>query len=431
MANALLTNTITTAGETFVRKHAVVQALDVRDALGKALYDRLFSWIVNRINRQLHSPSESMGRSIAVLDIFGFEHFRHNSLEQLCINIANEQLQFFFNEYIFTWELNEYEKEGIDAQAITFASNQPVLDLLLGKPLGVLTLLDEESKFTRATDDSLLLKLHQHLSSAPAFHKPSSAKASAFGIVHYAGEVVYNVRGFLEKNRDTLSPNLATELQISSCRLVRELFSASVTPTGSISGRPAAAARGRDRLGVPSTTPPARSPSPGADGMRRSIRGKSVRRSVRKTGFARLASRVFSRKRTKDELAAAHQPIVRPRQRNAPTRISKRTAPTISSVFRASLAELMDRIMLASPFFVRCIKPNRNHSPGLFLRDVVLPQLQYTGVLETARIRGSGYAIRVPFAEFVRTFRIIAFEYSAVVPDSKDSCTTILKLVDQ
>ncbi len=95
-------------------------------------------------------------RLISLLDIFGFENFSHNSFEQLCINIANEQIQYYFNQHVFAWEMQEYMNEGIDGSNIAFVDNRPVLDMFLAKPMGLLALLDEESRFPRANDSTLV-----------------------------------------------------------------------------------------------------------------------------------------------------------------------------------------------------------------------------------------------------------------------------------
>ena len=102
---------------------------DARDAVAKAIYDRIFRWIVNRINQLLAPTAAEMTgeREIGILDIFGFEHFERNSFEQICINVANEQLQFFFIEHIFLLEKEEYRKEGVDSLDIFFHNNKPVL----------------------------------------------------------------------------------------------------------------------------------------------------------------------------------------------------------------------------------------------------------------------------------------------------------------
>ena len=147
--------------------------------------------------------------AVGVLDIFGFEDFEVNSFEQFCINFANEQLQHYFNEHIFRLEQDEYAREGIDWQSVDFAGNQATLDLISKWPTGLISLLDEESRFPGASDDSLLRKFDmQHAKASPDLYvRPKIRKAGRleFTINHYAGPVVYNAVGFLDKNRDALS----------------------------------------------------------------------------------------------------------------------------------------------------------------------------------------------------------------------------------
>ncbi|TTU28033.1 Myosin-IIIa [Bagarius yarrelli] len=162
LKEALTSHCVVTRGETIIRPNTVEKAIEVRDAMSKALYGRLFSWIVNRINSLLGhedcNGEEDKEQNIGILDIFGFENFKRNSFEQLCINIANEQIQFYFNQHIFSLEQEEYQKEDVDAQTIEFEDNRPLLDLFLQKPVGMLSLLDEESKFPQATDQTLVGK---------------------------------------------------------------------------------------------------------------------------------------------------------------------------------------------------------------------------------------------------------------------------------
>jgi myosin heavy subunit len=147
-----------TAGEKIVQPLSVHQATDKRDAFAKAVYARLFSWLVARIN--LVTCRGGAALSIGVLDIFGFEDFQLNSFEQLCINFANERLQFFFNQHIFKIEQEEYEKEGISWSRIDYVDNQACLDLIGKRPTGVLVLVDDECNVPKGTDETLLAKLH-------------------------------------------------------------------------------------------------------------------------------------------------------------------------------------------------------------------------------------------------------------------------------
>jgi myosin heavy subunit len=123
------------------------QASASRDALTKAIYGKLFSWLVDRCNDKLVDDAKSAA-FCGILDIFGFEHFKVNSFEQLCINYANERLQQQFNEHVFVLEQEEYAKEGLDWSSIAYRDNQHVIDLISKKPTGILFILEEKIKLT-------------------------------------------------------------------------------------------------------------------------------------------------------------------------------------------------------------------------------------------------------------------------------------------
>lgn len=171
--------------------------------------------------------------SIGILDMSGFENFSLNSFEQLCINVANEHLQFYFNEHIFLQEEEEYLNEGIQFDIVDFQNNEDLIEVFMG-PLGLFALLDEESKFPRASDGSLVEKFSSHWKNSDRYVR-SRANDLTFAINHYAGKVVYNARGFLEKNRDNLSLNIIECLKNSNIEVVSELFSVERTESGSIS----------------------------------------------------------------------------------------------------------------------------------------------------------------------------------------------------
>ncbi|NWR46830.1 MYO3B protein, partial [Regulus satrapa] len=192
---------------------------DARDSIAKVAYGRVFGWIVCKINELLaeNVDPEVELSEIGILDIFGFENFAVNRFEQLCINLANEQLQHFFNHHIFQLEQLAYKEEGLPWETITFNNNEPVLNLLLAKPLGLLSLLDEQSAFPQATDKTFVDKLNSSFKGNLHF-QPDRGHVLGFTIIHYAGKVQYAAKGFLEKNRDTLPAN------------VRGLFINSVTP---------------------------------------------------------------------------------------------------------------------------------------------------------------------------------------------------------
>ncbi|KAF1631281.1 Myosin-IIIb, partial [Eudyptes filholi] len=182
---------------------------DARDSIAKVAYGRVFGWIVCKINELLaeNVDSEVELSEIGILDIFGFENFAVNRFEQLCINLANEQLQHFFNHHIFQLEQAAYKEEELPWETITFNNNQSILNLLLAKPLGLLSLLDEQSAFPQATDKTFVDKLNSSFKGNLHF-QPGRSRVLGFSIIHYAGKVQYTAGGFLEKNRDTLPANV-------------------------------------------------------------------------------------------------------------------------------------------------------------------------------------------------------------------------------
>lgn len=172
----------------------------------QALYSANFQCLVQRINSVVNI--EQPANTIGILDIFGFEVLQTNSFEQLCINYANETLQFYFNQHIFKLEQEEYEREGINWSRIDFSDNQPCLDLLAKRPMGIIHILDDETNFPNGSDDGFRRKVTEQHKSHKNFHKPKTS-APQFGVGHYAGVVLYDTADFLDKNRDTLRDEMA------------------------------------------------------------------------------------------------------------------------------------------------------------------------------------------------------------------------------
>ncbi|XP_072916951.1 unconventional myosin-XV [Hemitrygon akajei] len=199
----------------------VESAVDARDAVAKILYSLIFNWLTDRINTLVSPKTESM--SIAILDIYGFEDLTVNSFEQLCINYANEYLQYFFNKIIFKLEQEEYIKEHIDWKHITFSDNQPCLDLISQKPHGILRILDDQSSFPQATDHTFLQKCHYHHDNNPLYSKPKMPLPE-FTIKHYAGKVTYQVQKFVEKNHDQVRQDVIELFVNSKIKILTSLF---------------------------------------------------------------------------------------------------------------------------------------------------------------------------------------------------------------
>ncbi|XP_004403591.1 PREDICTED: unconventional myosin-VIIa-like [Odobenus rosmarus divergens] len=195
LMNCLTSRTLITRGETVSTPLSREQALDVRDAFVKGIYGRLFVWIVDKINAAIYKPPsqevKSSRRSIGLLDIFGFENFAVNSFEQLCINFANEHLQQFFVRHVFKLEQEEYDLESIDWLHIEFTDNQDALDLIANKPMNIISLIDEESKFPKGTDTTMLHKLNSQHKLNSNYIPPKNNHETQFGINHFAGIVYY------------------------------------------------------------------------------------------------------------------------------------------------------------------------------------------------------------------------------------------------
>lgn len=212
------------------RKLAPPAAESSRDSLAKALFGRLFSWLVQRVNKLMKNPDMQDSVSIGILDIFGFEIMKHNSFEQLCINYCNEKLQQHFLEFVFKKETEIYIKEGIDYEDVKFQDNQDMLDLIEKKPRGLFPTLDEELVVASGSDKGFFTKFVKRADDCPKRVNKSKGTfregTSTFVLRHYAGEVAYDPCGFLVKNKDELLTDLKEVMKKSKLLLVQELFSA-------------------------------------------------------------------------------------------------------------------------------------------------------------------------------------------------------------
>lgn len=387
LKKVLLTRMIHAAGESVQKQYTVVEASACRDAMCRALYGRLFTWIVLNINQLLcpppapkrmrgavrKGPQDDIRPTIGILDIFGFEDFKVNSFEQLCINLANEQLQFFFNEHVFELEQREYAREGIDAAKISYANNKPLLEMHLGHgeeskgKIGLFALLDESSLMTRTTAKDLVNRFNQQFKDNDCYRK-KVGPAPEFTIVHYAGDVLYDAEHFIEKNRDALAHDVVSCVQESDKHVIAELFLCEVNPkTGAVDA---------------------------------------------------IISRADSQTARKSKLKAARASF---------TGGAHKRPVTMGTQFRVSLNLLYQKMSTCRPHFVRCIKPNTGKEPWTFQDDFVMKQLQYTGMLATTRIRREGYAVRPPFEEFIKRFRVLGFDRGEELEYNATNCFTILQ----
>ncbi|XP_071733155.1 myosin-1-like [Rutidosis leptorrhynchoides] len=344
---AFSTRNMTVSNENITQRLTLAQASDSRDALAKSIYSCLFDWLVEQINKSLSAGKRRTGRSISILDIYGFESFDVNSLEQFCINYANERLQQHFNRHLFKLEQEEYIQDGIDWARVEFEDNQACLSLFEKKPLGLLTLLDEESTFPNGTDMSFADKLKQHLKSHPCFR---GERGKAFTVRHYAGEVTYDTTGFLEKNRDLL--HLDSIQLLSSCTSqLPQIFASNML----------------------------------------SLSEKSAFGSVNKLG------------------GADSQKL------------------SVMLKFKGQLFQLVQRLGNTRSHFIRCIKPNNSHSPGIYDQQLVLQQLKCCGVLEVVRISRSGFPTRMTHQKFSRRYGFLLLDHVA----SQDPLSVSVAILNQ
>uniref|UniRef100_A0AAQ5YZS4 Myosin, heavy chain 11b, smooth muscle n=1 Tax=Amphiprion ocellaris TaxID=80972 RepID=A0AAQ5YZS4_AMPOC len=225
---AILTPRIKVGREVVQKAQTKQQADFAVEALAKAMYERLFRWILARVNKTLDKSKRQSASFLGILDIAGFEIFEDNSFEQLCINYTNERLQQLFNHTMFILEQEEYKREGIEWNFIDFGLDlQPCIELIErpNNPPGILALLDEECWFPKATDVSFVEKLLNTHTGHVKFSKPKQHKDKLmFSVLHYAGKVDYNAANWLTKNMDPLNDNVTALLNNSSSTFIQDLW---------------------------------------------------------------------------------------------------------------------------------------------------------------------------------------------------------------
>ncbi|XP_005184334.1 unconventional myosin-Va isoform X3 [Musca domestica] len=348
----------------------IATAEAARDALAKHIYARLFQYIVSVINKGLNNDRKQ-SCFIGVLDIYGFETFEINSFEQFCINYANEKLQQQFNQHVFKLEQEEYLKEGISWTMIDFYDNQPCIDLIESK-LGVLDLLDEECRMPKGSDESWARKLVEKCAKYSHFEKPRFGNTS-FSVKHFSDTVEYDVMGFLEKNRDTVSKELVNVLRSSKMSLCKQLMEMEEIDTLS------------------------------ADAAKTHTLGGRV---------------VISAARKQGEVATE------PRRRVTPSKQHRRS---VGSQFRDSLSSLIATLHATTPHYVRCIKPNDDKVAFKWDAPKIVQQLRACGVLETVRISAAGFPSRWSYMDFYMRYQLLCHRSLINKNDLKQTCRNIVQ----
>ncbi|GAA6076610.1 unconventional myosin-IXb isoform X2, partial [Tachysurus ichikawai] len=425
-----------TANDVLVLRYSLSEAITTRDSMAKSLYSSLFDWIVLRINHALLNKRDMEDAvpclSIGVLDIFGFEDFKTNSFEQFCINYANEQLQNYFNQHIFLLEQADYVMEGISWTSVSYTDNVGCINLISKKPTGLLYLLDEESSLPQATYSTLLEKFKRQHRENP-FFVSTPVLEPAFIIRHYAGNVKYQIKDFREKNTDHVRPDIVALLRSSERGFLRCIIGTdpvAVFRWGILRATIRAVYAMKEAGRRWATEHPATVRRYSRDSLKAQKRpSSSIGRLMSQSylidfSFDRsedypleMLEDIFATFENKKKSRSGRNKQIIPKNLldcrclklimdlnlyNSDTRAllhlhKKKKPPSISAQYQTSLVKLMDTLRRAEPFFVRCIRSNAEKREMQFDDDFVLRQLRYTGMLETVRIKRSGYGAKFTF----------------------------------
>nr|CAD7585776.1 unnamed protein product [Timema genevievae] len=334
------------------RRHTRKEAEEARDVLARGIYFRLVDWVVNVINLKLSFTRAVFGDkySICLIDLFGFECFKKNHLEQLIVNTLNEQLQYHYAQRVFVWEMQEQEEEEIPIQTLQFYDNKPTVDELMSKPDGLFYLLDEASRSSRGSEIII-----ETLEGDSKNSRLRAIGRHEFTVAHYTGKVTYDTTEMADKNRDFLPPEMIETLRLSSDRVVQKLFTNRLSKTGNL------------------------------------------------TRYNTESHGEYSQTR---------------RMRTA------------SATFRTTSLEILRGLAVGAgsggTHFVRCMRADLVGQPWGFQPEVVRQQLRALAVLETARARQKGYPHRVPFPEFIRRYKFLAFDFDETVDVTKENSRLLL-----
>jgi len=361
--------------ESFEKPISVDDAKLARDALSMTLYERLFGWLVWRLNDCIFNEADaahfenasveindhmfSRNFTIGLLDVFGFEIFERNGFEQLLINYANETLQQLFNEFVFLQDQREYDDEGINWDFIKYPDNQACLDLIESTPIGLLGLLDENSLYPQGNDQTMCNKMYDLLPKRFKRFLPPGGEEKAnrcFSIRHFAGDVKYHADGFFRKNKNELRQEAVMLVHESQNPIVKLLLPLDAK----------AAAGGADIASYFDT---------------------------------KLGSSFMS----------TNSSVETERKESAPQSLQQKT---VSAHFKEQLQVAIEKIRASNAHYVRCLKPNDQNVPGNFDRLRLVQQLRYSGVLQVIQVARAGYPNRFAFAEFLIRYAALGGKFS-------------------
>ncbi|KAL4715207.1 hypothetical protein ACJJTC_012254 [Scirpophaga incertulas] len=341
---ALINYCLIENGTAVKRKHSTDEARDARDILAGTLYKRVIDWMINLINSKLSFMRSVFGDkfSVSLLDMFGFECYHRNRIEQLIVNTTNEQIQFLYNQRIFAWEMQETAEDEISVVQLHFYDNKNCVDQLMGRPLGLFYILDEASRI--GSGQEFIMSTIRTTCKGPYIKLSGSHE---FSVAHYTG---------------------------------KQLFRNKLTKTGNLTVSPS-----EPKITV--------------------VRSKSEKETEN------LKARKYNTM-SKGQYSQVHR---------------MRTA---AATYRATSLEILKQLSIGpgsgGSHYVRCIRADLNDNPRGFQTEVVRQQLRALAILDTAKARQCGYSCRIPFAEFIRRYRFLAFDFDENVDVTKDNCRLLL-----
>ncbi|XP_037957522.1 neither inactivation nor afterpotential protein C isoform X2 [Teleopsis dalmanni] len=350
------------------RQYTTEEARDARDAVASTIYSRLVDWIINKININMSFPRAVFGdtNTIILHDMYGFECFHRNGLEQLMINTLNEQMQYHYNQRIFVNEMLEMEADDIPAVSYNFYDNKTVLDNLLTKPDGLFYIIDDASR-TSQDQDLIMDRISEKHSQFVKKHT-----GTEISVAHYTGRIIYDTRAFTDINRDFVPPEMIETFRSSLDENVMLMFTNQLTKAGNL-------------------TMPFENVQHKSEDMQR----KSYALNTLSAGCISQVNNLR----------------------------------TLAANFRytcLTLLKILSNGEHLGVHFVRCIRADLEYKPFGFHTDLVQQQMKALGVLDTIISRQQGYSSRISFQDFLKRYQFLAFDFDENVEVTRDNCRLLL-----
>ncbi|KAM7350914.1 STKc_myosinIII_N_like and MYSc_Myo21 domain-containing protein ninaC isoform 1-T2 [Cochliomyia hominivorax] len=349
------------------RQYTTEEARDARDAVSSTIYSRLVDWIINKINMAMAFPRAVFGDqyTIAIHDMFGFECFNRNGLEQLVINTLNEQLQYHYNQRIFVNEMLEMEADDITTVNLNFYDNKVALDNLLTKPDGLFYIIDDASRMSQDQDLIMDRVVEKH---SQFIKKHTSTEIS---VAHYTGRIIYDTRAFTDINRDFVPPEMIEAFRSSCDENIMIMFTNQLTKAGNLT-------------------------------MNFEVQHKAEDNKKPAYILNHLSNGVISQVNNLRTLAANFRYTC------------------------LTMLKILSQNANMGVHFVRCIRADLEYKPRNFHSDMVQQQMKALGVLDTVIGRQQGYSCRLSFEEFLKRYQFLAFDFDETVDITSENCRLLL-----